>query len=210
MEEGHSAAGLNFMDFPALRRNPFLKIKKSPASLVLASKDSEGAILSRLPRPKLPLVQEVHTLVTPLNLSPLKPSKNNMLTVKSNGLTSCFTADTIEKVIEDIPSFMHSDINHSRQSGQDLRATFFKQDSSYQRPTTNDLEKRMSRQSSTNKHSNFRDRKSKGKETISKASREGSAARGSKGESLARTYKTGCSPRQKSPMKVFHDFMKDV
>ena len=210
IEEGQSAAGLNSMEFPALRRNPFLKDNKDTTGLTLLRFAKEGATLNKLPSPKLQLGQSSPQHNTsPLNLSPLK--KANNLTVHSNGLTSCFTAETIHNMMEENPSFlMNSDANsHSRNSAVEPKSADENLHTTYQRRENAEKDKTHNRQASVNKQNHFRSQKSKGKESESRFSRERSVI-GSKGGSIMKSHRTGASPLKKSPLKVFHDFMKDV
>ena len=210
IEEGQSAAGLNSMEFPALRRNPFLKENKDTTVQTLSRFAKEGATLNKLPSPKLQLGQSTPQHNTsPLNLSPLK--KANNLTVNSNGLTSCFTAETIHNLMEENPSFLiNSDANsHSRNSAVEPKSPDENPNTTYQRREHGEKEKNHNRKASVNKQSHFRSHKSKGKESESRVSRERSVV-GSKGGSLMKSQRTGASPLKKSPLKVFQDFMKDV
>ena len=192
-----TAAGLNKMDFPALRKNPFL-VKKT-----LSTEPSriEG-FEKTLPQMSSNISATKNLTLT---LSPTKPSKMHMTIGKSHGVTSCFTADTIERLLEETPSFAISgEYNNSH-----CRSRY-----STQGPKPPESIRVLQNQISSAEKLEFLDkhsRKSSIKKVKSNLSREKSVSKGGGGRdgSALRSNITGASPKRPA-LKVFHDFMKDI
>ena len=100
VDKKNSAAGLEHMDFPALRKNPFLATRNviKRLSSVGIGESGEKKIITKFGNSNMNVKRKV------LNLSPVQCTRTT-LTVKSRGMTSCFTSDTIEKLLEENPYF---------------------------------------------------------------------------------------------------------
>ena len=199
-----SAAGLNKMEFPALRKNPFLIKKKADSPMT----HIEGDLRSF--KDQVQISQNTskisHNKNFSLNLSPAKNSQGLHITGKS-GVTSCFTADTIERLLEETPSFAISGeypttFNRSRYSTQGPKAPEMMTGLQNQLSSVSkmDYQEQQSRKSSAKK---FRPSQSREKSV----SRGKSISRG--GGSALRSNVTGASPKR-PPLKVYQDFMKDI
>ena len=203
-EEGYTAANLNMMDFPALRRNPFIKsASQSTQKNLKLSSMMEAVTTTNLCSKKLSTTQKLPQKYRSMNLSPAMKYSEATLNVKSQGMTSHFTADSVERYIEENPSFALSDANsHSRRSGIEVcQPLDTNKDPAKARQQ---IHNRGSRQSSISKVSKNPRNRSPDKENIFRMS----GGRSQVGSAM-RCFKSNISS-SKSPIKVFQEFMKDV
>ena len=193
-----SAAGLNRMEFPALKKNPFF-IKKS----TMASPVTSGGEGSKI-KIHIPISSKIPNsgIGSPLCLSPAQHPRGPNTVGKSHGVTSCFTADTIEKMLEETPSFAisgeYNNQSRSRNSAQEAKNSEIMMGMPHKVASAEkiDLVNQTSRRSTINK-------------LKSNLSRERSVSKGGREGSALRSNHTGASPKR-SPLKVFNDFMKDI
>ena len=189
-----SAADLNTMEFPALRKNPFLK-KKPNSSPVLNESEVKEIEAKLTMSPKIP----ISYLKSVIKLTPTG-YQGKINTTGKSGVTTCFTAETIEKMMEENQSFAYNTVEYnnsrSRNSAQDGKGLDTLLDGCKSRLEKSIYNQLHSRQSSISKNKSH---KSKDR-SISKSGREGSGLR---------SNITGASPKR-SPLKVYHDFMKDI
>ncbi len=197
-----NAAGLSAMDFPALKKNPFLLKKKIPPTKTQTAGELGNAHCQMNPSSNF---ISGHAKQLTLNLSPSQPHRAANMTAKSQGVASCFTTDTIGKLLEETSSFAISGEypSHCRSHHSTLGP---------KAPETMAvLQNRLSKMSSVEKLNSQEQasRRSSIKKIQSNQSRDKSTSKRGRGGSALRSNITGASPKPPA-LRVYQDFMRDI